>query len=258
MKQPWHLNPPIVIMGRGHSGTRILTWLCARLGVQLGEHPERKTGDVDDLKFSRRIKKIAIKASGTDWTSAEMASGPRSLEAAARKYFRNLGSPTGRWGWKFPETYLIGPLVERVFPEAVYIHLVRDGRDIAFKQHLTDDPTRKLGRKLLQYLNALEEPHHVQAARSWQHQVEQFRIFKATIPSERMLEMRYEDLCTKPREEGARLCAFLNLPMTDEAADYLATGIRSDKVAQYLENRPEHIAEVEARVGGLLSELGYR
>ncbi len=83
-------------------------------------------------------------------------------------------------------------------------------------------------------------------------------IFKATIPSERMLEMRYEDLCTKPREEGARLCAFLNLPMTDEAADYLATGIRSDKVAQYLERRPEHIAEVEARVGDLLSELGYR
>jgi hypothetical protein len=50
---------PVVIMGRGHSGTRILAWICHDLGLRMGVDASRETGDADDLVFTRKIKKIA-------------------------------------------------------------------------------------------------------------------------------------------------------------------------------------------------------
>jgi hypothetical protein len=35
------------------------------------------------------------------------------------------------WGWKLCETTLILPLLAALFPTGRYIHLVRDGRDVA-------------------------------------------------------------------------------------------------------------------------------
>ena len=248
-------HTPLVIMGRGHSGTRLLTWACVKLGLNLGTDDDLATADVDP-RFSRRIKKIAIRNLGVTDPAEASEKSLRRFRHAVSTYHANLGSPANHWGWKFPETYLIGPYVELTFPQAKYIHMVRDGRDLSYKEHLTDDPTRKLGRKLLQKIGAYDDPHYLQAARSWAWQVEQFEEFRRHVDPARMLELRFEDLCLDPDKTMARVCEFLDMPMTADCQAVL-DGINRKKVSEFQRHPAEEIAQIERAAGDVLSRWHY-
>src|SRR6185312_5499479 len=101
-----------------HSGTRVLAWMCVHLGVKLGTSSPHVEGDPDDVTFTNKIKALA--AHNLDVTSpADVREHAlRRFKAAVSKYYTGLGNPSGMWGWKFPETYLIAPYVARTFPRA--------------------------------------------------------------------------------------------------------------------------------------------
>lgn len=248
---------PVVLMGRGHSGTRVLSWACTHLGLKLGTSGNLATGDADDQRFTQVIKHIATNNIGMSTGDNLKAVDLVMFQQAVYRYYQELGRPTGWWGWKFPECYLIAPYVKEIFPKAKYIHLVRDGRDIAFKRHLTDDPKRKLGKRLLGRLNVLGQPHHLQAAVSWASQVEQFDRFSAGLAAEQCFYLTFEQLCQQPFEVLKRLCEFLAIPMTPACEDYLSNKINTSKVAQYRENSEQQIKEVETRIGDTLRKHGY-
>ncbi|MBK9385022.1 MAG: sulfotransferase [Planctomycetes bacterium] len=254
---------PVVIMGRGHSGTRVLAWALEELGVRLGTLAEKDTGDAQDRRFTRRIKRLARRSLRRDplaqptrfevWRFARRAEQFRTWIA---EHPPVNAAPELAWGWKFPETYLIGPLVEAVFPQALYVHMVRDGRDLAFKEHLTDDADRALGRALLAEVGALEKPHHIQAALSWNFQVQRFDRFAATL-GERCLRLRFEDLIAEPERTMERTAEFLKLPMNERCRAYLRANLRRGKVSQHRSEDPSQIAEVEALIAPTLREWGY-
>lgn len=245
---------PVILMGRGHSGTRVLAWACAHLGVQLGTSGDLATGDADDHTFTEVIKQIAL---GTVGLAGVQPSALRQFQEAVFHYYLRLGSPTQRWGWKFPETYLIASYIATTFPQALYLHLVRDGRDIAFKEHLTDDPTRPLGKKILSLEKSLRLPHHLQSAQSWAFQVNQFDRFRQQLPPNRVMDVRFEDLCQDPHKTMNQVCQFLNISMTPQCEHYLQTHIQTDKVGQYRENDPQQVKEVEQLLGAVLKRYRY-
>ena len=254
---------PVVILTRGHSGSRVLAWALQHTGVALGAIEEKPTGDIQDRRFTRSIKRIAIaRLSGADSdraTAGQAASLLRKALPAKRWISEHCQDhDLTNWGWKFPETCLIGPVVERAFPSARYIHLIRDGRDLAFKQHLTDDPTRPLGRRLLTQANALNDPPHLRAAKSWAFQEQAIREFAKTIPAERFHRVRFEEMVAEPTPTVERCCEFLNLDMTDACRDYLADKINPSKIAQYRAEDPNLIAEVEQAIGDELGASGYQ
>ncbi len=248
---------PVVLLGRGHSGTRVLAWMCVHLGVKLGTSSPHVEGDPDDVTFTNKIKALA--AHNLDVTSpADVREHAlRRFKAAVSKYYAGLGNPSGMWGWKFPETYLIAPYVARTFPQARYLHLVRDGRDIAFKSHLTDNPRHRVGKAVLSACHALELPDHMRAAASWAYQVDRFDAFRDHLPASSVLDMRFEDLCTSPAESAERLSAFLGASMTDACREYVASGIDTLKVAQYGEQDPRLVDDVERRIGATLRRYRY-
>lgn len=248
---------PVVLLGRGHSGTRVLAWMCVHLGVKLGTSGPHVEGDPDDVTFTNEIKALA--ARNLDVTSPEQVREPalRRFTAAVSRYYAGLGSPCGMWGWKFPETYLIAPYVARTFPRAKLLHLVRDGRDIAFKSHLTDNPRHRVGRAVLGACNALGLPDHLRAAASWAYQVDRFDAFRDQLPASGVLDIRFEDLCTEPRQSAERLSAFLGVPMTDACREYVATGIDTRKVAQHRAQDPRLVDEVERRIAATLRRYRY-
>ncbi|TVQ60129.1 MAG: sulfotransferase [Phycisphaerales bacterium] len=261
-----HEQSPVVIMTRGHSGSRVLGWAIQSLGVDLGAVVTKKTADIQDRRFTDCIKDIAcaqLRGETDDRATRRQADDLLSHAARTRKWMdeqrREAGMrPTGPlWGWKFPETYLIGPVVALAFPNARYIELLRDGRDVAFKSHLTDDPKRTLGRLLLQHENALHAPAHIRGAMSWAFQVRRFAEFAATLPEGRLLSVRFEDLVTTPLVVLERCATFLGLPVTEECCKYLADKVNPAKAAQHREKPPEMIAEVEAAIGPTLETFGY-
>jgi hypothetical protein len=248
---------PVVLMGRGHSGTRVLSWICTHLGVNLGTREDLVTGDVSDTRFQDEIVAVALQCLGA--TRPEEVK-PRVMDRfgrAAFRYYTDLGRPSGLWGWKFPETYLIGPCVAAAFPRARFIHLVRDGRDLAFKQHLTDNPNRKLGRAILGANGALGEPHHLQAAVSWAFQVDRFDAFSAGLPRDRVFTITFNELCMRPADAADAVCRFLGIRMTAACRRYLEEEIDTGKLDQFRESDGGQVREVEARVGPTLRRHGF-
>lgn len=245
---------PVVLMGRGHSGTRVLAYAVQSLGVDLGFAMHTGRGDPDDAKFRKQLAEAARKWNVDD-------EPPERHVRALRKVFAswllraNIGEP---WGWKYPESYLLAPHIDRIFPAARFVHIVRDGRDLAFKRHRTDDPTTKLGRAVLSEIGALNNPPHVRAARSWAYQARLFRDYAARrIPRERLHGVTFENFCRDPIGETERIAAFLGLRVNDEARAFLTGYINPQKISQYRSEDPAKIAEVERAIGDTLREFGY-
>jgi hypothetical protein len=246
---------PVMLMGRGHSGTRVLSFACMHLGIQLGT--SAATGDADDRTFTRSIKKIAIRNLAQGAPESIQEKDLVRFQNAVYRYYTQIDSPAGLWGWKFPETYLIGDCIARTFPRARYIHLVRDGRDLAFKQHLTDDPKRKLGKNLLSHIGAMDLPHHLQAGLSWAFQVDRFDEFRKKLNPAQILDMRFEDMCREPMAAMQNVCSFLKIPMTAQCRTYITENLDAAKIEQYKNEDPAKIRAVEEKISTTLKRYSY-
>lgn len=127
------------------------------------------------------------------------------FERLVRSYLSSvLSSDAENKGWKLPETTLIYPWIVRMFPDARYIHWVRDPRDSILGGHLTDDladfgvPYEKTDNRRLK------------RAISWKYQRE---IVKATPPPKYTIDVRFEDFVLKQGETLARLEEFLGISL---------------------------------------------
>lgn len=115
------------------------------------------------------------------------------VRAFYRLYAARFGK--ARYGDKTPLYCLHLPEIEALLPEAHFIHLVRDGRDVALS--LRENwfaPARDLAG----------------LARHWTQWVSRARSDGAE--RRRYLEVRYEELVEKPQTVLERICAFLALP----------------------------------------------
>lgn len=123
---------------------------------------------------------------------------PQGLAEAIRTVYGLRAHNGSRvWGDKAPGLTPHMRCLAQVFPGARFIHIVRDGRDVASA-----------------YLSAPFGPRTVaQAAALWRSQVCSARRAGNELGPERFTEVRYEDLIASPEPEVARLCAFLDVSM---------------------------------------------
>jgi hypothetical protein len=117
----------------------------------------------------------------------------QGVEAVFLAHAHSLGKD--RWGDKTPDNVEHLPLLSRLFPEARFVHLVRDGRDVA----LSTIDLERLHRRA------------ATAAHFWARAFRQGRAGSRFLGSERYLEVRYEAVLDDPESEVRRLCGFLDL-----------------------------------------------
>jgi hypothetical protein len=114
-----------------------------------------------------------------------------SIRAFFRLYAAKEGKP--RWGDKTPAYALCMRKIYRNIPEARFIHLIRDGRDVRLSQ---------LGR-------GSNHPTPEQHAQRWRRRVKKAREQGEDLPH--YIEVRYEDLVADPEPQLRRLCEFCGL-----------------------------------------------
>jgi hypothetical protein len=120
-----------------------------------------------------------------------------AVEAPFRAYAERHGKP--RWGDKTPHyVHHIDHLL-RVWPKARFVVLVRDGRDVA------------LSLRRMPF-----GPNNAWAAAQWWARGIQAGDRAQQDHPEAVLTVRYEDLVRQPRDEVARVCAFLALRYEDD------------------------------------------
>jgi hypothetical protein len=131
-----------------------------------------------------------------------LASDLREAVAALRAG----ADPRAPWGWKQPRSIYFLPLLHETFPELRFVHVIRDGRDIAFGPQ--SDGVLERAELALEPSPRPDLPAPLRLMELWTR----VNLLAADYGEARLasgyLRVRLEDLCRTPRREIARLCAF--------------------------------------------------
>lgn len=178
---------PIFVIGSPRSGTTLLRMI-------LDSHPRISCGE--ETHFLRGLEPIT----GRDWRMLAPYGFPREywLERIRglytgfqADYLARRGK--ARWAEKDPTYTLLLPFIGELFPDALYLHLVRDGHDVVASY-----------RDRWGYRSAARV-----ARTEWRRHVTAARALRVGPTAERYHELRYEDLVTDPEPALRRALAFL-------------------------------------------------
>jgi hypothetical protein len=140
-----------------------------------------------------------------DWSALHTMEIPAEFTDLINSYLTSvMASDAEHRGWKIPETTLVYPWIQRMFPDIKYIFWVRNPRDCVLGRHLTDD------------LNDFGIPYpetediRLRRAISWKYQ---YDLVKATPRPKHWIEVRLEDFVLDQEATLGRLEAFLGFPL---------------------------------------------
>jgi hypothetical protein len=154
-------------------------------------------------------------------------------------------------------------LLERLFPQALYVHLIRDGRDAALSYLAVPKGimTESWG-----------HPRNAAGfACQWHTEVEAAQALGRRTGQGRYLEVRYESLVATPEAELREICRFAGLPYEPAMLEYPGSVDVSAKAHQQSLQKPPtpglrdwrsemsaaDVAAFEQIAGDLLLDLGY-
>ena len=268
------MSPPLVVLGVSRSGTTLLRVVLDRSpGIAIPDESffvpllaRRHGSRIDAERFLDDVARIpTVRAWGVqaDDVRPRVRSGMATGEAIAaifEAYAESHGKP--RWGDKTPMHMRHLPLLERLFPDAQYVHLVRDGRDAALSFLEMPEGT---------FTRTWAHPTTpVQFACLWRKEVSAAQALGSRV-GDRYHEVRYEGLVGDPDGTVAAICRFAAIPFDREMLAYAGTVDVSDKPHQLRLRRPptpgvrswrddmsaSDVAAFEAVAGDLLEGLGY-
>jgi hypothetical protein len=217
-------SPPVFLFGMERSGTTLLS-------MMVGAHPEiavplATTGmwyefyarleEFGGLATPQDMQRLVDEVAGHErirlWrTPLDIG---RILEAVRpgdfgsvvaafhQEYARQHGKP--RWGNIDIATLDNMHLANRWFPDARFVHIVRDGRDVALSNQ-----TMPYG------AGNIDE-----CAEAWARRIGMNLRMGDILGPQRYLAFRYEALIAEPEATLGRICAFLGLPFSAEMLAY--------------------------------------
>jgi Sulfotransferase family len=207
---------------------------------------ERKlrTWDLDEADVADRLRAVAT------------PSFAALCRAVYEEHARAHGKPGPRWvGDKNPHHALFVRELMATFPEARFLHIVRDYRD-----------------NILSYQGVRFDLRDAGALAYRWRRYNAAVLAAAESAPERFLRLRYEDLTADPKAELARVCDFLDLPFDPamlrfheahrgEARDWhagLAVPVDAARGGRWRDAMPPaQVAVAERICGALGGRLGY-
>jgi hypothetical protein len=267
-------DAPVIVLGVSRSGTTLLkemldrhpslaippeSYFVTQLWDRHGERPDPEAF-VADLGRLARLREWGVTPADVRARLGGRVDFAAAIEAIYSAYADSRGKP--RFGDKTPAYMQRLDVLERAFPGALYVHLVRDGRDAG-----------------LSFLEMSRRPRFNWArprslgsfAAQWRREVEGARHFGHGRATGHYLELRYEDLVARPEPELRAVCGFLGLEFdpamlgyhhdgdTRRLPDHARLVEPPSARRRWREQMPPRDAEVfEAVTGELIEELGYQ
>jgi len=168
-----------------------------------------------------------------------------------------------RWAENSPEGMLYLPTIKRLIPDALFVHIIRDGRDVA----------SSLGQ--LHYVRPFPWEDRYSLAGCglyWEWIVQRGRNFGRTAGADYM-EVRFEDLLARPQETLEQIGRFIDHPLDYETIQRIAYGSVSKPNTSFQAESPDagfnpvgrwktrfsskELLRFERLLGKTLQELGY-
>jgi hypothetical protein len=284
---PWHNSSrtnrrrraPVFVLGCGRSGTTLLyhmllsagNFAVYRVESNVINLLEPRFGDLSVARNKRRLLKAWYNSrlftrSGLDKEEiaravmAECRNGGDFLRIIMSAMARRQG--VERWADTTPEHLLHIPRIKQTIPDALVIHMIRDGRDVALS-------TDKQG-----YIRRLpwdRKPSKMAAGLYWEWMVNKGRRDGRDLGQD-YTEVRFEELIGRPRETLARLGQFIAQELDYDQIRQVGIGSVSHPNTSF-EDAPgeefnpvgrwrsaysaQELAMFEGLVGRTLEETGY-
>lgn len=225
-------EPPVFVIGNPRSGTTLLRLMltCHPKVVVPPEgafmiHLYRKyrnySGALNEIPAF--VKEVLTASKMEFWGLDQVelityleARNPRTyadLVDGVYRYYAEKNNPDGHfWGDKnnFHLDHI--PTIARLFPDARFVHIVRDGRDVACSY-------RDLYGVRGPY--APDLPNSVQAVASqWRRNLHRIHADLCRISPQQVHELRYEDLVAEPQLTLERVCNTLGIEFADDMLAY--------------------------------------
>lgn len=157
-----------------------------------------------------------------------------------------------------------------VFPDAIFVHLVRDGRavvqsllkvDFWRKKGGLESPfwTGKASDEIAQEWQVAGRDPGMLAALQWRAVVRRARQESAALPKHRFHELRYEDFIAQPIDSMEAIQRACNLDISSQIASHISRNApRRDLNQKFLkEFTPAYLAQLSALMQPELSLYGY-
>jgi len=170
-----------------------------------------------------------------------------------------------RWAFYDPDNVLHFRRVKKDIPNALFVHIIRDGRDIALS-------LKKMGGFAPLPWDRSETSSLVATALYWEWMVRHGRECGRLYPAD-YIEVHYEDLITSPRGTLCRLGGFIDHELDYEKIQDAGLGSLSKTNSSFREEAakqkinplgrwkerlaPANIAAIESAVADCLAENGY-
>jgi hypothetical protein len=160
-------------------------------------------------------------------------------------------------------------LLAKVFPEAKFVHVFRDGRSVAnsyvqvhFWQGYRGVPGWTFGDLSEEERRAWEAANHswpYLAGLEWKRLMAAFEASRDEIGPERWLDLRYEDLVARPAEETTAVLRFVGLDRWSGLERRLAAlRVSKGRTDSYRDElRPEDVTLLDGALASTLERWGY-
>jgi hypothetical protein len=272
LKRVIEAHPQIAITDHGR---RVIRWFESRVGLT----PEglitpalAEQGPIFGFMSAEEFAQVVRHLLAASGSSSGAVSYATLISYLLDQYVATLGKPlighpAKDTGHKSPDRVRQIPTLHCLWPQARFVHIIRDGRDVC----LSVLNWRKVESLAEGFATWRDDPITT-AALWWEWQVRQNREDGCALGTARYYEIRYEALVADPAAECAALCAFLAVPYSDAMLRFheghvktapdldakhawlpLTPGLRNWRTQM----APADVARFEAAAGDLLTELGY-
>jgi hypothetical protein len=269
-------------MGCHRSGTNLLYDMLLSSGgfaIYRGYLPIYKTmvprfGSMENQANRQKILEIWLRSKGfrrtgldADPLSAQILHDCRTPGDFIRTVMGAVAQNQGaaRWAVYDPDNVLHMERVKADIPNALFVHIIRDGRDIALS-------LKKMGGFTPLPWDRATTPSLAATSLYWEWMVRKGREHGRKFPSD-YYEIHYEDLLTKPQETLHALGNFIGHDLDYDRIRNAGMGMLSDTNSSFREEgskqqinplgrwkerlSPRDVAAIEAAVGKCLEETGY-
>lgn len=264
------IRAPVFIVGAPRSGTSVLyeklaqhpdlgwisnvtkktagSWLATRVLAMFRDdhHP------TEGKRVWRRLPKTS-----SPLTADVSPRARRYVRRAVANSLRLLQKP--RFISKDPGNSFRMPLLDSIFPDAQFLHIVRDGRAVAFSAlknrerrgggfwgiHVPDRPD-------LEHLPMIEG-----CGLQWKLTLEAVERCAEKLPAERYMDVRYEDFCAQPVETLQAIGERFDLRWDEERLRGVVADVESQDFKWRQGLGADNLAVLDGLIGESLTRLGY-
>jgi Sulfotransferase family len=270
----------VFVLGCGRSGTKLLYHTLLSAGGFAVYHAESNAFNLLGLRFGnlarQRNRRRLLDEYYTSKLFHRTGLGPKDIDECVMNNCRNAGDflrivmeaiarkqGVERWAETTPLHLLYIPLIKMLIPEALVVHIIRDGRDV----------TASLNR--IGWIRPLPWDRNrafLVPAIYWRWVVSRGRRYGRALGADYM-EVHYEDLVQNPRETLANIGQFIEHNLDYDRIQQVALGAVHNPNSSFRGDGKEteaatigrwkrmftvtEVRDVEWSLGNLLVDTGY-